>query len=68
MFAIQQFQAIRVERVSRPVMAQGGPHERVYLMGRVGTRKVLIAEAGREFGQQLATLIGLPYHEESVPY
>src|SRR5947207_15342124 len=29
-FAIRQFAAVRVECVSRPIMAQGGPHERVY--------------------------------------
>ena len=71
-FAIRQFETVRVECVSRPIMAQGGPHERVYLAGKAGTPNVLVArsapEAGRAFGRELATAVGLPYLEQSVPY
>ncbi len=71
-FGIQRFEAVRVELAPAPIMAQGGPHERVYLVGKAGTPNLLIArsapETGRSLGAQLATAIGLPYVEQSVPY
>lgn len=71
-FPLQQFVAVRVERVPPPAWVQGGPHERVSVVGRDGTPDILIArtpgKAGRALGQELALALGLPYQEESAPY
>jgi hypothetical protein len=71
-FPLQRFSAIRVERVPPPAWVQGGPHERVSVVGRDGTPDILIArtsgDAGRALGRDLALALGLSYQEESAPY
>jgi hypothetical protein len=75
-FPISQFQAIRVERVPNPlgipINTQIQPHERVYLVGKKGTPDILVArtdrDAGRTVGNELATALRIPYHEEEFPY
>jgi hypothetical protein len=71
-FPLRQFQAVRVERISPPMFAQGGPHERVSLLGKEGTPDILIArtsdDEGRAMGRELAAALGLPYKEEGAPY
>lgn len=71
-FPLQQFQAVRVERISAPVMAQGGRHERVSLVGRDGAPDILLArtalDAGRTLGAELATTLHLPYQEQIAPH
>jgi hypothetical protein len=75
-FPINQFQAVRVERITNPIGipidAQIGPHERVYLVGKRGTPDILIArtdrDAGRTLGNELATAMKLPYQEQFAPY
>jgi hypothetical protein len=72
-FPLRAFSDVRVERVSPPVFAQGGPHARVTLVGTAGTPDVLVAraasrEAGRALGQSLAAALGLPYNEVTAPY
>lgn len=71
-FSLQDFRAVKVERASGPVWAEGGPHERVSLVGKDGTPDILIArtseDVGRVLGQDLAAALGLPYQEESAPY
>jgi hypothetical protein len=70
-FPLQQFQAVRVERIFGPIGLQARWHERVCLMGRNGTPDILIArtelDAGMVLGHELATLLQLPYQEEVVP-
>jgi hypothetical protein len=75
-FPINQFQAVRVERVPNPIgipiETQIRPHERVYLVGKQGTPDILIArthlDAGRTVGNELATAMKLPYEEQIAPY
>lgn len=76
-FPIRQFEAVRVERVTAPMIvdgmiAQRGPYERVCLVGRVDTPEILIArselDAGRRLGIELAAALKLPYQEQVVPY
>ena len=75
-FPISQFQAVRVERVPNPIGIpidiQIKPHERVYLVGKMGTPDILIArthlDAGRTLGNELATALKLPYLEKDFPY
>jgi hypothetical protein len=72
-FPISQFQAVRVERIrTPPIDVQGGPHERVSLVGKKGTPDILIArtalDAGRTVGNELATALKLPYQEQLAPY
>jgi hypothetical protein len=71
-FPINQFKAVRVERVFAPTEGSGGPHARVYLVGRDPTPDVLIArgerDEGRALGRSLATALALPLEEPSMPY
>jgi hypothetical protein len=75
-FPISQFQAVRVERIPNPIgiplETQIRPHERVCLVGKMGTPDILIArthlDAGRTVGNELATALKLPYQEQLVPY
>ncbi len=72
-FPISQFQAVRVERIrTPPIDVQGGPHERVCLVGKDGGPDILIArtalDAGRTVGNELATALKLPYQEKLAPY
>ena len=71
-FPIDRFKAVRVERASPPIEGYGGPHARVYLVGRNPTPDVLVARAvveeGRMIGRSLATVLALPLEEPSVPY
>jgi hypothetical protein len=75
-FPISQFQAVRVERIPNPIGipidTQIQPHERVCLVGKKGTPDILIArtdrDAGRTLGNELATVLKLPYQEQVLPY
>jgi hypothetical protein len=75
-FPIRQFQAVRVERVPNPIgipiETQIRPHERVWLVGNKGTPDILVArtdrDAGRTLGNELATVLKLPYQEQIAPY
>ena len=76
-FPIGQFEAVRVERVTDPMIGhdtivQGGPSERVCLAGRGHTPDILVArtelDAGRSLGNELASALKLPYREQVVPY
>jgi hypothetical protein len=54
------------------MIVQGGPHERVSLVGKSGTPDILVArtdrDAGRTLGNELATALKLPYQEQAAPY
>lgn len=72
-FPISQFQAVRVDRIRTPAIdVQGRPHERVCLVGKQGTPDILIArtdrDVGRTLGNELATVLRLPYQEQAAPY
>jgi hypothetical protein len=71
-FPLAQFQAVKVQRMLPPELAQGRSHERVMLMGREGTPSILVARtsdnAGRVLGRNLADALALPYEEEHAPY
>lgn len=76
-FSISQFDAVRVERVRTPsvvdgMIVQGGPHERVSLVGKAGIPDILVArtsdDAGRAMGSELAGALKLPYQEQVAPY
>ena len=71
-FPISRFQAVRVERITNPTGVQIGPHERVCLVGKMGTPEILIArtdrDAGRAMGYELATALKIPYQEQVAPY
>jgi hypothetical protein len=69
---MKRFKAVRVERVPPPVEAQGGPHERVRLIGNDGTPDILIARtqrgAGVTLARELASDLKLAFEEVSLPY
>jgi hypothetical protein len=71
-FPVKQFKAVRVERLPPPADAQGGPHERVRLIGREGTPDILIARtqrgAGVTLARELAADLQLAFEEVSLPY
>jgi hypothetical protein len=71
-FQIRQFASVRVERVSPPVDAYGGPHTRVSLVGKEATPTILVArmpaDTGRTLGRELATALKLPLEEVPAPY
>jgi hypothetical protein len=71
-FPIRRFKAVRVERMSAPVDAQGGPHERVRLSGSDGTPDILIARtergAGVTLARELASDLRLAFEEVRAPY
>jgi len=71
-FPIRQFKAVRVERMPPPSDAQGGPHERVRLIGIDGTPDILIARtqrgAGVTLARELAGELKLAFEEVSAPY
>jgi hypothetical protein len=75
-FAIDRFSAVRVELMMGPSglndSLQGGPHERVWLVGHPGTRRVLVArtdhEAGLVVGRELGAALRLPVQETREPY
>jgi hypothetical protein len=73
-FPMGQFQGVLVERNPNPIGIgiQIGPYERVCLLGVQGTPDILIArtdrDAGRTLGNELATVLRLPYQEQVVPY
>ena len=54
---------------------RGGPHERIYLVGKDGTPDILIARTNRNdddygisAGQQFGRLLNLPCEERHMPY
>jgi hypothetical protein len=71
-FPIQQFSAVRVQRIPPSADVQLGAHERVILTGKAGTPDILVArtsdDTGRTLGRELSTALGLPYEEEVAPY
>jgi len=71
-FAIEQFEAVRVERTSVPFDVQGTGGELVRLVGKHGTPNVLIARttpnAGKILGRELAAAVGLHYEEANAGY
>jgi hypothetical protein len=75
-FAIDRFSAVRVEmmmgRAGLHDTMQGGPHERIWLVGRNGAPDVLVArtqfEAGRALGGELGAVLRLPVQETHEPY
>jgi hypothetical protein len=71
-FPIDRFAAVRVARASPPLEGYGGPHARVYLVGREATPDILVAraalDAGRALGRDLADRLALPLEEPPVPY
>jgi hypothetical protein len=75
-FAIDRFSAVRVEMMMGPAglhdAMQGGPHERIWLVGRDGAPDVLVArtqfEAGRTLGGELGAALRLPVQETHEPY
>ena len=72
-FPVQQFRAIRVERIFGPLWTARPPrwHERVSVLGTAGTPDILIArterDAGLSLGQELATLLALEYEQVIAP-
>jgi hypothetical protein len=75
-YAIDRFSAVRVELMSGPAglhdVMQGGPHERIWLIGKEAAPAVLIArterEAGRALGKRFGAVLGLPVREMREPY
>lgn len=73
-YPMDQFTAVRVERVSAPIdpMAQGREHTRVYIVAGSGQSDVLIARAaideGVAIGNGLSAALRLPCKEVSQPY
>ena len=72
-YAIGRFSAVRVELMSGPTdIVQGGPHERIWLIGRDGAPDVLVArtqrEAGRVLGRELGAALVLAVEERREPY
>jgi len=51
---------------------QGGPHERIWLVGKNGTPDILIArtqrEAGRALAKEFGAVLALPVEEKRKPY
>ena len=75
-YAIDRFVAVRVELMSglsglNDVM-QGGPHERIWLVGKDSAPDVLIArtqrEAGGAVGKEFGAVLSLPVQETREPY
>jgi hypothetical protein len=50
----------------------GGPHERIWLVGKNGTPDILIArtqrEAGRPLAEEFGAVLALPVEEKREPY
>jgi hypothetical protein len=71
-FRIERFKTVRVERVPPPAAVQGGPHERVRLIGIDGTPDILIARtqrgAGVTLARELAADLKVAFEEVSAPY
>jgi hypothetical protein len=71
-FPIQQFSAVRVQRIPPSADVQLGAHERVILAGKGSTPDILVVrtsdDTGRTLGRDLSTALGLPYEEEVAPY
>jgi hypothetical protein len=75
-FTIDRFSAVRVDLMLGPSglhdVMQGGPHERVWLVGKEGTPSVLVArtdhEEGRALGRELGAAVRLPVQERHLPY
>ena len=76
-FSLDQFNAVRVEMMSGSPDpdVRGGPHERIYLVGKDGTPDIFIARTNRNdddygisAGQQFGRLLNLPCEERHMPY
>ena len=73
-YPLSQFRGVQVEirlgAVSTSPNA-AGPHELVWLLGALGIPSVVLARtqdgAGRVFGRQLGTLLGMPVEELGAP-
>jgi hypothetical protein len=72
-YPLDRFAAVRVEYLPGPVSpdVQGGPHELVWLVGKLGTPDVLLARtddaAGDAVGREFGALLGLTVEETGVP-
>jgi hypothetical protein len=71
------FSSVRVELMSGATgygdtLVQGGPHERIWLVGKEGTPDILIArtqrEAGRALAKEFGVVLALPVEEKPEPY
>jgi hypothetical protein len=75
-YAIDRFSDVRVELMPGPAglhdVMQGGPHARIWLVGREAAPAVLIArterETGRALGRGFGAALGLPVRETHEPY
>ena len=76
-FPTRGFSSVRVELMSGlpgygDSLVHGGPHERIWLVGKDGTPDILVARTQREAGKALAKDFGvalaLPVEETRQPY
>lgn len=75
-YTIDRFSGVRVELMSGPSglhdVIQGGPHERIWLVGDESTPSILVArtdhEAGRTLGKEIGAALRLPVQEKHEPY
>ena len=72
-YATGRFSAVRVELMSGPTdIVQGGPHERIWLIGKDGAPDILLArtqrQAGRALGKAFGAALALPVEETREPY
>ena len=72
-YAISRFSGVHVELMSGPTdLVQGGPHERIWLVGGDGAPDVLVGrtqrEAGRALGREIGAALGLAVQETREPY
>ena len=64
-FPLHQFSGVLVKESLGPIQpgVQGGPHEKIYLIGKDGTPDILIARTerrtGAALGREFGTLLGL---------
>ena len=71
-FALNRFKSVRVEHLAGPTDpgTQGGPHQRVYLIGNADTPSILIARANdrSQVGQEIAAVLNLPCEQTQALY
>jgi hypothetical protein len=75
-YPTRRFSSVRVELMSGAAgygdtVVQGGPHERIWLVGKNGTPDILIArtqrEAGRALAKEFGAVLALPVEEKREP-
>lgn len=71
------FSSVRVELMSGlpgygDSLVHGGPHERIWLVGKDGTPDILVArtqrEAGKTVAREFGAVLALPVEEKREPY